>query len=189
MIKYLVILFATAFVLTGCISVDYKPVDAAIAPAPVSPESVKVYNDPSKLKEQYHTIGYCIVSGNYSDFSKDDLISKLKEKAAEEGAGGVVIKTYAVVQNESERLAQLTDMQNMNSDIFSEGDVGVNGWNRLSSNFDSGYGSIRDKKSVRVYSYRRVIRANFIKYGPGSKVTSPDKPVAKQAIPKVDIKK
>lgn len=185
MIKYLVILFATAFVLTGCISVDYKPVDAGVSPAPLNPESVKVYNDPSKLKEQYHTIGYCIVSGNYSDFSKDDLLNKLKEKAAEEGAAGVVIKTYAVVQNESERLAQLTDMQSMNSDVFTEGDVGVNGWNRLSSNFDSGYGSIRDKKSVRVYSYKRIIRANFIEYGPGKKAA----PMVKTTEPKAEKKK
>ena len=178
MIKNLILLLAAAFCLTGCINVNYVPANAEMDLAPTSLESVKVFKTPSKVKKQYQTIGYCIASGNYRDFSKKDIVDKLRDEAAKVGADGVVIKTYAVVPTGSERLEQLTDMQNMNSETFPEGDVGVSGWNRLAENFDSGYGSIRERKTVRTYGYRRVIRAKFISFKstPAIKPAKPAKP-------------
>jgi hypothetical protein len=179
MIKNMIVLLAVACCLTGCMSVDYEPVNENLDLPPTAPEAVKVYNNPAKVKKQYQTIGYCIASGNYRDFSKDAIMKRLREEAADVGADALVIKTYSVVPADSERLEQLTDMQNMNSDVFADGNGrGGSGWDRVSENFDSGYGSIRERRTVRTYSYRRVIRAKFITFGK-TKIAAPKKQPAK----------
>jgi hypothetical protein len=165
MIKHLMFLLAAACCLTGCMNVNYEPINESRSLTPTSPQAVKVFNNPGKVKKQYQTIGYCIVSGNYRDFSRDDIVKRLQKEAAQVGADGVVINTYSVVPVDSERLRQLTDMQNMRADVFTAGNGrGGSGWDRLSANFDSGYGSVDERKAVRTYNYRRVIRAKFITF-------------------------
>lgn len=152
-----------AILTTGCISVDYKSDDnKAYTPT----ENIQFYSKAAKVPKDFEIMGKAVCSGNYINASKEDIVKKLILRAEAEGADAVLLHEYAIVPAGSVREQQLLNINNSNK-IWGEGGRAVSGWSELEKDFAVRYGTVGKKKSESApstSSYRRIIRAEFLKF-------------------------
>lgn len=160
MIKKLFILCSVIVLTAGCLSVDYQ--GESYAPT----ENVKFYSSETKVPKPFNVMGKAVCSGNYIEATKEDIVKKLIIQAEAEGADAVLLHEYAVVVSGSLREQQLLNM-NASNKIWGESGRAVSGWGELEKDFAVRYGTIGKKNSAAApstSSYRRIIRAEFLKF-------------------------
>ncbi|MEG1979895.1 MAG: hypothetical protein RR060_04170 [Victivallaceae bacterium] len=144
------IIAVLACVSAGCSSVSYDGVKFA----PVTQE-VEIYT-PQNIAEAGDCmyIGEITASGPIRDYTRPKLIAKLREKAAEYGAGGMIISVNRVYQE------QQTPIPDMTPGIPDTGYT----WNRIEDDLNYNYGQIgRESANVPNGPYIREIKALLLR--------------------------
>ncbi|MDD3885978.1 MAG: hypothetical protein PHI35_03825 [Victivallaceae bacterium] len=144
----------------GCVSYEYDGIRESEPTAQVT-----VFTDSSKIGRQYQVLGQATVSGNYQDVSRERLIAKLENEAKSAGADAVLI----VEQQVTPGLVQKD--QPLFNTAFDYDDE-AQSWRMLYRDVNLNYTSSANTGTV--VNYKRIIRAEFIRYTAG-------KPQADQA--------
>lgn len=143
----------------GCISYSYEGVSES---EPTS--SVEVFADSSRIGKPYRVLGTATVSGNYQDVSRERMIDKLKSEAGECGADAILLVEQQVVPGEYQSGANPVFMTAYDYDDTSRS------WSQIYRDVDQTYGRVEWRQSrsagvgAGVMNYRRVIRAEFLKF-------------------------
>ena len=154
--KYLSFFALTAAIvlLTGCVSYEYSGETGG-----AETDKVGVFTDSSKISRPYRVLGRAVVSGNYREVSREKMMETMISRAQKCGADAILIVEQQVIPaGEVSRSMFDTafDFDNTNSS-----------WRQLDRDFDLTYGEVGRKKASKVESvnsYRRIIRAEFLKY-------------------------
>ncbi len=155
-LSVLLLAFVLGLAFCGCVHFSYtgESLTAVAEPAPI-------FNKPEKVPRSYEVLGKAVVYGDYQDVSRERLEKKLSDEAAKHGADAVLITTMQVLPTDSiptidaeYRTAQITSAETMYS------------MNELQKDFDGGYGQAFSNKPVTpvIRDYRRIIRAEFLRY-------------------------
>lgn len=150
-------LAALAMMLCGCVSFEYDGVREAEPSA-----SVKMFTDKAKIKQSYQVMGKAVVSGDYMDVSRDRLEEKLLSEAESVGADAVLITSQEVVRSSSGKNTNPLYMSAFDYDDSSPS------WRAIYRDVDLTYGNVRGTPSDTgpLFRYRRVLKAEFLKYRP-----------------------
>ncbi len=154
--SFYLLLCVGLLMLSGCVHYSYK--GESLTPT----ESAKIYSDKSKVDSTYEVLGKAVVYGDYQDVSRERLTNRLIEEAKANGADGVLITAQQVVPNGS--AVNVDPEVNM---IEATSSSNANSMNHITRDFDGGYGqAFSDGKPQNqgVKKYRRIIRAEFIKF-------------------------
>lgn len=140
--------------LTGCMHVD-----CVINEAYPETTDIKRYDLKEKIPYQYKVIGTCQASGNYSDFSLDDMLRRLVQCGETNGADAVVILGMRVAPTGTRVVTDsgLTSLEATSS-------ATSNTWEEMGRDFQGGYGNIRKNNPGTAVTYTRTVRAELIKY-------------------------
>ena len=157
--KYYSGVFAAVFLLLlcGCMSVDCVMTETF---PPV--EDVKKYEKAVEIPYEYSVIGVCQTEGNYTEFSYDDMMKRIVERAGENGADGVLLLGMRVVPDG--RVVQTSPLRTSLDATYDGGQ-----WDEINKDFGGGYGSIRSKNFGTAQTYDRIIRVQFIRFKRDSK--------------------
>ncbi len=138
--------------LCGCMSVDcvmtetFPPVD-----------EVRKYDKAVEIPYEYSVIGVCQTEGNYTEFSYDDMMKRIVERAGENGADGVLLLGMRVVPDG--RVVQISPLRTSLDATYDGGQ-----WDEISKDFGGGYGSIRNKNFGTAQTYDRIIRVQLLRF-------------------------
>lgn len=162
---------ACAVLLCGCVSYEYTGKTAT--PTEGNPP---IFADSGKVPRPYSVLGQATVSGNYQDVSRDRLVEKLLSEGRRCGADAILLVEQQVVPAGEPR----------NAPVFMTAydyDDTNRSWSQLYRDVNQNFGSIRQNNaapagSQNVTFYRRVIRAEFLKY---TAAAAPDAPQVKPA--------
>ena len=152
-----------AAVLSGCVSYEYKGESTGV---PTS--DVEVFSDSARIGRSYKVLGRAVVSGNYQDVSRERMMDTLLEKARSSGADAVLIVEQQVIPA-GEVSRPVFDT------AFDFNDTNRS-WSQIEKDVDLTYGEIGKRRPPNIQSvssYRRVIRAEFLKYTAPAKNTDP----------------
>ena len=160
MMKYVSIFFAalTMLAVCGCISYSYEGIRE-----PETTGDVAVFADSSRIGRPYTVLGTATVSGNYQDVSRERMIDKLKSEAASCGANAILIVEQQVLPDDVKRSAAPVFMTAFDYDDTSRS------WSQIYRDVDQTYGRVEWRRrdgagAGTVTSYRRIIRAEFLRY-------------------------
>lgn len=162
MMTLIMIAVSGAF-LCGCVSYEYSGESVT----PVT-ENVDVFSDSAKITKGYRVLGRAVVSGNYRDVTREKMMQTLTEKAEKCGADAILIVEQQV-------LPAGTVSRPMFDTAFDFNDTNRS-WSQIERDVDITYGEINKNRPLNMRSvstYRRIIRAEFLKYNPV--LTSPKK--------------
>ena len=143
----------------GCMSYQYEG-----GKGEKETDSVKVFSDSAKVGRPYSVLGEARVSGNYQEVSRDRMVRKLMFEAGKCGADAILIVEQQVVPMTEGRggggFLTAFDYDDTNRS-----------WSQLYRDVDQRYGNIRNRTpggsgSALALRYRRIIRAEFLKYLP-----------------------
>ena len=144
----------------GCMSYQYEGGRGEKATS-----GVKVFSDSSRIGRPYSVLGEAKVSGNYQEVSRDRMVKKLISEAEECGADAILVVEQQVIPltegNSGGGFLTAFDYDDTNRS-----------WSQLYRDVDQRYGNIRNRQvagpsgSSLQIRYRRVIRAEFLKYLP-----------------------
>ena len=168
--KYAGFLAVAALLLAGCVSYEYKG-DSGGDPT----SSVAVFVNSAKIRRTYQVLGEATVSGDYHDVSRDRLMKKLIGEAEKNGADAVLIVEqqvlpYGTVSSAEGRFMTAYDYDDTNQS-----------WNQVYRDVDRRYSNLFNSSLQGLISrngsngparenvgaarsYRRIIRAEFLKY-------------------------
>lgn len=135
----------------GCVSFEYQGVREA-EPS----KHVTVYTDSAKLPQPYQVLGTATVSGNYQSVTREKLIAKLRSEALAYGADALLMREQQILPGRTQ-----TDQPLFNT-AFDYDDT-ERSWRMLYRDVNLNYNNPRNTQTT--VSYRRVIRAEFIKFG------------------------
>ena len=145
----------------GCISYQY---DGGRAEPGEKAEKVSVFSDSARIGRPYSVLGEARVSGNYQEVSRDRMVRKLISEAEKCGADAILIIEQQVVP--------LAEGQGVGGFMTAfDYDDTNRSWSQLYRDVDQRYGNIRNRTSggsggSLALRYRRIIRAEFLKYLP-----------------------
>ena len=159
-----------ALLLAGCVSYEYKG-ESGGAPT----ESVAVFMNSGKINRPYQVLGEATVAGDYQEVTRDRLMNKLVSEAEKSGADAVLIVEQQVLPYGDSSPAQGRFMTAFDYDDNNQS------WNQVYRDVDQRYSNLfnsslqglisRDgsggaaRKNVgTARGYRRIIRAEFLKY-------------------------
>ena len=143
---------------SGCVSYEYTGSCTGKATT-----EVEVFSEPAKITRQYRVLGTAVVSGNYQDVSREQLLDTLVKKAGQCGADAVLI-TEQQVQPTGEISRPLFDT------VFDRDDTNPS-WSQIDRDVDLVYGEIGKKNAPNIQTfntYRRILKAKFLQYTPES---------------------
>jgi hypothetical protein len=108
-------------------------------------------------------MGQAYATAQYQEYSREEMMTKLEKKAEESGADAIQVTAYEIVPSGEVREDQL--LNNTPNNAWALDDDSQSSWTRLDQNFDYGYGQINGKQmSTDVRTYKRVIKANFLRF-------------------------
>ena len=169
MMKSAIAALALMLLATGCISYEYK---GGSAGEPTT--AVAVFMSSAKIRRTYQVLGEATVSGDYREVSRDRLMNKLISEAEKNGADAVLVVEqqvlpYGAASSAQGRFLTAYDYDNTNRS-----------WNQLYHDVDQRYSNLFNTSLQNVItkrsdnpaaasntgarSYKRVIRAEFLKY-------------------------
>ena len=153
----------------GCISYEYKGESGG---APTT--AVTVFMSVDKIRRTYQVLGEATVSGDYREVSRDRLMNKLISEAEKNGADAVLVVEQQVLPYGTASSAQGRFMTAYDYDDTSQS------WNQVYRDVDQRYSNLFNTSLQNVItrrsgnsgtagpagarSYRRIIRAEFIRY-------------------------
>ncbi len=169
MMKNTIAALALLLLAAGCISYEYKGESAGEPTTAVS-----VFTSAAKIRRTYQVLGEATVSGDYRDVPRDRLMNKLISEAEKNGADAVLVVEQQVLPYGSVSSAQGRFMTAYDYDDTSQS------WNQVYRDVDQRYsnlfntslqnvitrrsGSSATTGNAGARSYRRIIRAEFLKY-------------------------
>jgi hypothetical protein len=165
-----VFVFALLF-LSGCVSYSYTGKTAV-----PDGRKVVVFSDSGKISKPYTVLGTAVVSGNYQQVSRDRMLNKLLDEAKKSGADAVLIVEQQVLPE--------TMLRQSRGGFFTAYDYDStnHSWGELYRDVDITIGNIGQKNasssSPAISDYRRVIRAEFLRYNDDKKAAAPAKVTA-----------
>ena len=151
-----VFMFVSAlFLLCGCVSYSYTGKTAA-----PDGREVAVFSDSAKITKPYTVLGTAVVSGNYQHATRDRMMNKLIKEAKKSGADAVLIVEQQVLPE---------TLVSQGGGFFTayDYDSSNHSWGELYRDVDVTIGNIGQKSSskpVSITEYKRVIRAEFLRY-------------------------
>ena len=153
----------------GCISYEYKGESGG---EPTT--SVTVFMSASKIRRTYQVLGEATVSGDYREVSRDRLMNKLISEAEKNGADAVLVVEQQVLPYGTGSSAQGRFMTAYDYDDTSQS------WNQVYRDVDQRYSNLFNTSLQNVITrrpggsggsggsgvrgYKRIIRAEFIRY-------------------------
>ncbi len=161
---------SVAVILTGCMSFEY---DGEKLPPNAPAESIKVFRDSSAIPRPYRVIGSATVSGDYKDVSRERMIGKLSGKAADFGADAIIITRQGVVPVEMFTQGR--------SPFVTQGQASGGGdgssWESIYHDLNLGYDNVRTPANTQITQseYKRIITAEFIRFGSDQESTPQNK--------------
>ena len=142
---------------SGCVSYEYKG-DKAAEPT----TSVAVFMNSGKITRTYQVLGEATVSADYYDVPRDRLMDKLISEAEKSGADAVLVVEQQVLPGGSASSAQGRFMTAFDYDDTNQS------WSQVYRDVDQRYGRLfgsgSGERSTGAQGYRRIIRAEFLKY-------------------------
>lgn len=153
------ILLTFSVMMCGCLGPRIVYKGEHLAPT----TTVKVINNQTQLKD-YRKIGKASISGQYQDYSYDELLADLQQKARLVGADAIYIKTYEVVPDGRAREDQT--MNTTPNDAWAMDDDSSDGWLNVDQQMTYEYNEVGVNSSAMgtdIPIYRRVIKAFFLK--------------------------
>lgn len=145
---------SVAFFMSGCMNVECF-MEETYPPT----EEVRKFDKAVEIPYEYTVIGVCQTEGNYTEFSYDDMMVRMENKAKDNGADGIVVLGMRVVP--SGRVVQTSPLR---SSLGSSPSASGDQWGEISKDFGGGYGSIRSKSFGSAPTYDRIIRAQFVRF-------------------------
>ena len=86
-------LFAAAAVLLGaCVSTNAALIDPTVHLARTCPSAIKLYTTPDKVGRPYREVALLNAKGESNWSDEGDMIESMRDKAAEVGANGIILK-------------------------------------------------------------------------------------------------
>ena len=153
-------MFSLALLLAaGCVSYEYKG-ESGGAPT----EAVAVFMNSGKIGRPYQVLGEATVSGDYQEVTRDRLMNKLVGEAEKSGADAVLIVEQQVLPYGGNSPAQGRFMTAFDYDDSNQS------WSQVYRDVDQRYGKLfgtNDNPRGASRGYRRIIRAEFLKYREG----------------------
>ena len=153
-------MFSLALLLAaGCVSYEYKG-EKGGEPT----EAVAVFMNSGKIGRTYQVLGEATVSGDYQEVTRDRLMNKLVGEAEKSGADAVLIVEQQVLPYGGNSPAQGRFMTAFDYDDSNQS------WSQVYRDVDQRYGRLfgtNDNSSGASRGYRRIIRAEFLKYRDG----------------------
>ncbi len=162
---------ATLLLAAGCVSYEYKGGSGGDPTA-----SVAVFMNSAKIRRTYQVLGEATVSGDYQDVSRDRMMKKLISEAEKNGADAILIVEQQVLPYGTVSSAQGRFMTAYDYDDSNQS------WNQVSRDVDQRYSNLFNTSLQSMItrgnggytgspdavggarSYRRIIRAEFLKY-------------------------
>ena len=151
--KTVVVFCAVIFLFAGCVSFEYTGEKAP------QTSDVAVFTDSARIGRTYKVLGRAVVSGNYDDVSKEKMLDVLINKAKKSGADAVLIVEQQVIPS--------GEVSRPLFDTAFDFDNTNQSWRRNDKDVDLIYGEVGRKQpqNIRtVTTYKRIIRAEFLKY-------------------------
>ena len=172
MMKIPMAVFSLALLLAaGCVSYEYKG-ESGGSPT----DSVAVFMDSGKIGRPYQVLGEATVAGDYHEVTRDRLMDKLVSEAEKSGADAVLIVEQQVLPYGGNSPAQGRFLTAFDYDDSSQS------WNQVYRDVDQRYSNLFNTSLQSMItrgnggytgspdavggarSYRRIIRAEFLKY-------------------------
>ena len=157
--KKLLVILSAAAILSGCVSIEYTGKTVA---AGESDTKIAVFTDSSKITRKYEVLGQATARGNYQEVSRDRMISKLRQKAAESGANAILIVEQQVVPGNQNVPGNRVFMTAFDYDDTDRS------WSQLYRDVDQNFVNPDRNRSETtagsVNNFKRVIRAEFLQY-------------------------
>ncbi len=153
--------------LCGCVSFEYEGIREAASTA-----DVRVYTDATKIGRPYQVLGQATASGNYMDVSREKLQAKLVSEAKQYGADAILITEQQVVPTGVQRSS------NPKFESAFDYDDTSGSWRQIYKDVDLTYGSYRGTPNGNstLVNYRRILRAEFLKYDATAAPEPPETP-------------
>ncbi len=167
--QYGVAALALLMLAAGCVSYEYKGESGG---EPTT--SVSVFMNSAKIRRTYQVLGEATVSGDYHEVSRDRLMDKLISEAEKNGADAVLVVEQQVLPYGSASSAQGRFMTAYDYDDTNQS------WSQVYRDVDQRYSNLfntslqgmitHDRGTSGAVSgtsargYRRIIRAEFLKY-------------------------
>ena len=163
MMKHLAFFALTAAIvlLTGCVSYEYSGENGG-----AETDNVGVFTDSARISRPYRVLGRAVVSGNYRDVSRERMMETMISRAQKCGADAILIVEQQVIPAGEVSRPIFDTAFDFNEKNHS--------WQQLDRDFDLTYGEVGRKKASNiesVNSYRRIIRAEFLKYTAEEKIS------------------
>lgn len=159
--KQLFALLSAVIMLCGCVSVEYS---GQSAPAREGDAQIAVFTDSAKITRKYTVLGQATARGNYQEVSRDRMIAKLKDKAAECGASAILIVEHQVIADQDKASVNPAFTTALDYDE-TEGN-----WRQIYQDVDRNFvNTRRGRTSTTAGStnhFTRVIRAEFLLWKP-----------------------
>ncbi|MBO5667500.1 MAG: membrane lipoprotein lipid attachment site-containing protein [Lentisphaeria bacterium] len=159
--KKLLVILSAAAILSGCVSIEYTGKTVA---AGESDTKIAVFTDSSKITRKYEVLGQATARGNYQEVSRDRMISKLRQKAAESGANAILIVEHQVISDLDEASTSPAFMTALDYDE-TEGN-----WKQIYTDVNRDFVNTRRNRtsttSGSANHFTRVIRAEFLRWQP-----------------------
>lgn len=170
MMKGTIAALALTLLAAGCVSYEYKGESGG---EPTS--GIAVYLNASKIRRTYQVLGEATVSADYRDVSRDRMMDKLVSEAEKNGADAVLIVEQQVLPVGTASSAQGRFMTAYDYDDTNQS------WSQVYRDVDQRYSNLFNTSlqgmltrsggaaapsaaAAGARGYRRVIRAEFIKY-------------------------
>ena len=156
--KKTAVMFLAALI-CGCVNIEYQGKTAQLRKGDAM---IAVFTDSAKIKTPYTVLGQAIASGSYQEVSRDRMVDKLKDKAAECGADAILIVEQQVRFKEGNVAVNPAFMTAFDYDE-TEGN-----WKQLYEDVDRNFVNVnRNRTSTSAGStnnFTRIIRAEFLRY-------------------------
>ncbi|MBE6356482.1 MAG: hypothetical protein E7058_05140 [Lentisphaerae bacterium] len=157
--KKLIISVFAAAIFSGCVNIEYT---GECAQAVAEDANIAVFTDSAKITRKYTVLGQASASGNYQEVSRDRMIAKLKEKAAECGANAILIVEHQVRADQEAAVSNPTFTTALDFDE-TEGN-----WRQIYKDVDRDFvNTRRNRTSTTAGSsnhFTRIIRAEFLRW-------------------------
>lgn len=157
--KQFMTMLAAVIVLSGCVSIEYTGKNA---PPRDDDEQIAVFTDSAKITRKYELLGQAVARGSYQEVSRDRMIGKLREKAAEAGADAILIVEHQVLSDQENAVSSPTFMSALDYDE-TEGN-----WKQIYTDVNRDFvNTRRNQTSTTAGSsnhFTRVIRAEFLRW-------------------------
>lgn len=157
--KIFAALSAAVLLLAGCVNIKYT---GAVAEPAADNVNIAVFTDSAGIKRAYTVLGKATASGNYQEVSRDRMIAKLKEKAAECGANAILIVEHQVRADQEDASSNPAFTTALDYDD-TEGN-----WRQIYKDVDRDFvNPQRNRTSTTAGSsnnFTRIIRAEFLRW-------------------------